>query len=64
MFSVSCRFRISDHIANYQMNKSGAYPSSRVRDWCISKQTCLFARNLPQEKHLPLEKTYAHRQVC
>ena len=44
--------------ASYQMSKSGAYPSKRIRDWCISKQTRSIARNLPQEKHLVLEKRY------
>ena len=56
-------YRISDYTANYQMNQSGAYPSKHVRDWCISKQTRLFAQNLSQEKHLPLENSYTHHQV-
>ena len=46
------------------MNKSSAYPSKHVRDWCIFKQTRSFAQNLSQEKNLPLEKSYAHHQVC
>ena len=53
-------FWISDCAANYQMIKSGAYPSKHIRDWCISKQTRSIVQDLPHEKHLALEKRYAH----
>ena len=33
---------------------------SNKQKWCISKQTRSIARNLPQEKHLVIEKRYAH----
>ena len=42
------------------MSKSSAYPSKHICDWYISKQRCLFVRDLTQEKHLPLEESYAH----
>ena len=55
---------VSEHTANYEMNKSGAYPSKHDRDWCISEQTYSFVQNLSQEKHLVLEKSYTHCEVC
>ena len=67
-YSISCQLAdIGLHSQlQYQMNKSRA-PSKHVCDWCISKQTHSFAQNLSQEKHLPLEKSYAHtvkNEVC
>ena len=58
--SVSCQF--ADIRSHRQLsNEQKRYISKQhVRDWCISKQTRLIVRDLPQEKHLALEKRYAH----
>ena len=54
ILSVSCQ--LADIGSHSQL--------SSKKNWCISKQTHSFVRNLSQEKHLQLEKSYAHRQVC
>ena len=61
--SVSCQLVDIGSHSQLSNEQSGAYPSKHVHDWCISKQTCSFVQNLSQQKHLPLEKSYAHRQV-
>ena len=33
---------------------------SKEQKRCISMETHLFVQNLPQKKHLPLAKSYAH----